>query len=243
MRRLFGLLAVLSALLALAGCGKNHFPWTNKITVVVETPSGEVSGSSVINVIATGGGKRLAMDGPNSSSVVTGEAPVVDLGGGKYVFALLIGDGKTFKGKAQHIAEFAFCTPQQMSPGEACFAHLRDMAAGTSTVLEPANYPMLVTFDDTNDPKTVKLVDPENLAATFGEGFALKSISVEITDEKVTEGEVEKVLGWIIDAGRQRMGVVPKAEDLKKPRTLSELSPEERIELGWFLSGNYWSSK
>ncbi len=194
MKRWFGFLVVA---LILTGCGKNHYPWTNKITVVVETPAGDMSGSSVISVIATGGGKRVAADGPNSSSKVTGEATVVDLGGGKILFALLKSNGNGFSGNAQHIAEFAFCTSQQMSPGEACFAHLRDLPLGTATQLKPDNYPMLVTFTDINDPNSVKLVDPENLAATFGEGYALKSISVEITDETESEGAVEKVLGWI----------------------------------------------
>jgi hypothetical protein len=43
----------------------------------------------------------------------------------------------------------------------------------------------------------VRQADPANLAATFGEGFKLRAIKLEITGERVTEGEVEKVLGWI----------------------------------------------
>ena len=58
-------------------------------------------------------------------------------------------------------------------------------------------YPMLVTFADINDPASVKKVDPDDLAASFGAGYLLKSITLEITDEKVTEGVVEAVLGWM----------------------------------------------
>ncbi|MDR4487070.1 MAG: hypothetical protein R3B83_06040 [Nitrospirales bacterium] len=58
---------------------------------------------------------------------------------------------------------------------------------------------LLVTFTDLTDPTTVKKVDPENLAATLGPGVSLKRITLEITDEPVTEGKIEQVLGWLDD--------------------------------------------
>ncbi|MCA9468988.1 MAG: hypothetical protein KC643_26590, partial [Nitrospira sp.] len=51
---------------------------------------------------------------------------------------------------------------------------------------------------DLTDPKTVQKVDPENLAATFGPGVELKRITLEITDEPVTEGKVESLLGEVL---------------------------------------------
>ena len=62
-------------------------------------------------------------------------------------------------------------------------------------VLPRERYPLLVTFTDLADPTTVRRVDPDDLAATFGPGVALKRVTLEITDEAVTEGEVEAVLG------------------------------------------------
>ena len=59
--------------------------------------------------------------------------------------------------------------------------------------------PLLVTFADITDPTTVQKVDPENLVATFGPGVSLKRISLEITDEPVTEGRIERVLGLLDD--------------------------------------------
>lgn len=58
-------------------------------------------------------------------------------------------------------------------------------------------YPMLVTFDDITDPASVRLVDPSNLAASFGPGVRLKSVTLEVTDEAVTAGVVENVLECI----------------------------------------------
>ncbi|MCP4095679.1 MAG: hypothetical protein GY748_05500, partial [Planctomycetaceae bacterium] len=56
-------------------------------------------------------------------------------------------------------------------------------------------FPLLVTFTDINDPASVKKIDPDDLAASFGPGYSLKSVTLEITGEPVTQGVVEKVLG------------------------------------------------
>jgi hypothetical protein len=57
-------------------------------------------------------------------------------------------------------------------------------------------YPMLVTFGDEADPTSVTLVDPDDLAATFGAGVKLRRITAELTDDPVTTG-IEKRLGWL----------------------------------------------
>jgi hypothetical protein len=51
-----------------------------------------------------------------------------------------------------------------------------------------------VTFSDISDPTSVALVDPDDLAASFGAGYALEAVTVEVTQEPVTEGVVEGVL-------------------------------------------------
>lgn len=56
--------------------------------------------------------------------------------------------------------------------------------------------PMLVTFGDEADPMSIEKVDPQNLAANFGEGVSLKRITVQATDAPVTTG-IEKRLEWM----------------------------------------------
>ena len=179
-------------LFALAGCGESQ-SWRQKTILEVETPNGVVTGGSVVEVsihwksrIETGGGLV-----PGVSNHHRGEASFVELPSGKYLFALTLADPNM-------LAVAAFKEPSDNEKGRnpvqelgRRLEYLRD----TRPVPRPY-YPMLVTFDDIAKPETVKLVDPTNLSATFGEGYALKSIQLEITDEKVTEGEVEKVLGW-----------------------------------------------
>jgi hypothetical protein len=60
----------------------------------------------------------------------------------------------------------------------------------------PGALPMMVTFGDVTDPKSVRLVDPADLAASFGAGYALRKITLEITRERVTKGVVEGVLDY-----------------------------------------------
>ena len=55
---------------------------------------------------------------------------------------------------------------------------------------------MLVTFEYLADPTSVRRVDPDDLASTFGEGVSLKRITVQVTDDPVTTG-IEKRLVWL----------------------------------------------
>jgi hypothetical protein len=52
---------------------------------------------------------------------------------------------------------------------------------------------MMVTFGDLADPTSVAEVDPDDLAATFGEGVKLKRLTVELTDDPVTTGIEERL--------------------------------------------------
>ena len=75
-----------------------------------------------------------------------------------------------------------------------------NLPVGQQFALNGRNSPLLVTFTDIHDPTSVRQVDPHHLAAAFGPDFVLKAITLEITNEAVTRGRVEKVLGWILSA-------------------------------------------
>lgn len=189
MRRIPILVSMLVALFCLSGCGESY-QWNQKITVTVETPSGEVSGSSVNKVSWRKNDSIGSINGAAWVYGPRGEAAVVPLGGMRYLFALTMKDEY-----AGNIAGQILFKQDGRVWGTDKFKAIQAHKGVLEVPFSRA--PMLVTFDDITDPKTVKQVDPANLAATFGEGFALKSISVEITDEKVTEGAVERVLGWL----------------------------------------------
>ncbi len=177
----------LSALLALSGC-TDSWTWHQKLTVTVETPHGEVSGSSVQKVSWRDEKFVPGQSGGRAVNSLRGEAAVIDLGGGRYLFALLSG--------MDTLAQYVVLGPEAIGAPMAKRGEQLEQI-GRRGAVPRERYPLMVTFDDIADPKTVRRVDPQNLAATFGTGTRLTSVTLEITDEPVTEGKVEEVLGWL----------------------------------------------
>jgi hypothetical protein len=70
-------------------------------------------------------------------------------------------------------------------------------SSGNAVVLKPSEYPLLVTFADPTRPTTVREVDPQNLAATFGAGVALECMTVTPSHGLMTTGIVERRLPWV----------------------------------------------
>jgi hypothetical protein len=186
------LIPLILALFALTSC--ERYSWRQKLTITVETPAGEVSGASVSQV--SWRKHWIQTDGMGWSFDLTGEAVVVEVTPGRYLFAILKSAATTeYMGS---VAPASIAGLESRVIDGDLFDEVRDKrdrAAGVITV--PAyQYPMLVTFDDITDPVSVKLVNPADLAATFGPGVRLKSVTLEVTDEPVTEGAVEAFPFW-----------------------------------------------
>jgi hypothetical protein len=213
MNRLIGLVLLGLAAIALTSCTNRQTEWRSKITVNVETPGGLVSGSSVTREVASHtSGALVPPEARGGGHGRFGEAVVVEVAPGKFLFALLPGLDTAPELDSAHV----FFPGQPPAEMDAKFATLRE-----SRVI-PANlYPMLVTFGDVKDPKSVKIVDPKNLAASFGPGYRLKDMVLEITDEAVTEGRVDSVLTWLVDhKGR----LIPTSN-----KKLRDVTPEENL--------------
>ncbi len=163
--------------------------WHQKVTIIVQTPTGTVKGSSVT---WTEFSKRpeILPDIGSYKTDFRGEATVVELGDGIYLFALLDGLGTNMWRAVFSKTNSGFSYNNRVTLG-------RKIAGWRGQEVVPSRYyPTLVTFNDIKDPTSVQAVKPNDLAATFGEGYSLRSITLEITDEPVTEGDVEMVLGW-----------------------------------------------
>ena len=157
------------------------------MVVWVNTPSGLISGAAVTDVEIRLVSDFFKGDIGGAKPSFHGEAVVVELPDGRHLFALL--DGATGwvvnelydQGVDGGVPELSRAFKSMDEP-------LR---------LSPKYYPLLVTFGDLSDPASVMRVDPADLAATFGAGFALREITLEVTNDAVTEGVVEGVLGWL----------------------------------------------
>lgn len=199
--------AVLGAALVLSGCSLfDETPtYRYKLTVEVNTPEGVKSGSSVIEV-DTHIASENAFPTPGLLSFkVRGEAVAVDLPNGQTVFALL---------RSETDVEWAARVVPHVAPKvggdgaeriKAQLTAIRSMEGfrevpriwpKVAWIEERSGYPMMVTFGDLDDPTSVEEVDPDDLSSSFGEGYALKRITVQVTDDPVTTG-IEKRLGWV----------------------------------------------
>ena len=198
MKRLVVFFALLSAL-TLSAC-KREISWHQRLTLIVDTPQGEVSGASVTRVEnVTNKGSLVLPEARGTRSHWTGEAVAVEVLPGKWLFALLEGEGGTDAG---HWVYAAYDLNKARGPDgypsyEAAMAKLRKQPKEVPVPLPEDGLPVLVTFGDISDPTSVARVDPKDLEASFGPGVSLNSMTLEITDGPVTEGRVEAVLAWL----------------------------------------------
>jgi hypothetical protein len=165
------------------------------------------TGSSVIEVKTRMTGPH-AIPNPNWLILkVRGEAVAVDLPGGKTLFALLRSETSAdWAGGAMMTGMPGQTADRKNIPYEERHAAMlarkgvvtlpRTVQDGPRAWERVPAIPMLVTFTDPRDPKTVTRVDPDALEASFGKGVKLKRITVQVTDDDVTTG-IEKRLGWL----------------------------------------------
>jgi hypothetical protein len=184
------------AFLMLRGCFGTS--WNQRLTLVIETPQGEVSGSSVTKVSFSPRNKIILRDLDSSTLRLRGEAAMVEVLPGRWLFALL---------PDQERLIYTYVSDQQADGHiglEEAIPLIQDQT--DPLTLDPksknsldlaSRFPILATFDEITKPETVRQVDPEDLAAEFGEGVRLKAVTIEVTHDAVTEGEVEGVLGWL----------------------------------------------
>ena len=193
--------ALLCACLASCGFADETPDYRYRLTVEVDTPEGLKTGSSVIEVRQSMGRSAMNPAGRKINRRVSGEAVAVDIAPGQTLFALLRSDNNV---------DWASYVMQMQAPklaGEPWEERFDNMLLLEGEITLPRTwppvghleersaYPMLVTFADLNDPTSVALVDPEALAASFGEGVSLRRSTVAITEDPVTEG-IEERLGW-----------------------------------------------
>ena len=232
-RRRFGTgaLAALAGAAAggVGGCAGPVHILRYRMRLDVDTPEGLKSGASVIEQQAADGPRSLAGIGAGIGIVFAqrGEAVAVDLGQRGMLFCLLARDGQRKASKQEGDLIFAAFP----GPSRPYIDIMKQLAATKPKAdLPPDILPMLVRFRDINDPKTVERVDPNNLAAAFGQGVRLARASIEITNDPVTTG-IEKKLPWLRAVGKERGTLIPNP-----PRLLKDTTPIQLVSPGDFSS-------
>ncbi|MCB1558095.1 MAG: hypothetical protein KDJ50_04155 [Alphaproteobacteria bacterium] len=185
--KVFGVMALL---VVVAGSWWNYqYPsgsWRYKITVEVETPEGIKTGSAIREVIYQST-PHILPEAHRSRVQVKGEAVVIELGEGKYLFALMDTNGP------YRIVSELF--PYNWETQRDYIAYYKSLT-GEKKTLDQKLYPTFVTFKDINDQMSVTPVDRHDLSQAFGTGVKLKNITVEMTDEPVT-WQIDELLPWL----------------------------------------------
>lgn len=203
MKKMVLTIAVFVLGISAAACaGLPSYPsgsWKYKMTVTVETPEGLKSGSAVREISAYSRPEMLAEGNDAHINLVKGEAVVVDLGQRGVLFATL--------GSAnESVWTFLNAFPSPCVEGAVSRCSIKyysSLKFGEKAQLAVRDYPMLVTFEDLNDPKSARnilemkscadpktgirndsrCVEKDRFEEFFGQGVQLKSISVEVTDQ------------------------------------------------------------
>jgi hypothetical protein len=170
-----------------------------RLTMTVETPAGERSAAGVMSVHPDRGYSR------NGSTVTKGDALVVDLGAGRNLVALLAqfdDKGLDLDGPS-YVALRAYNAAGRKTSFNA-MSRMSGAVPVTGSLL-----PVLASFTDVADPRTMRVIKPDDLEAAFGPGFRLRDVMVEAVPngfwpldlggwlgEPVTRG-IEAKLPWL----------------------------------------------
>ena len=174
--------------LLVSGCDTaDKYEYNYKITVSVEANGRTYSGSTIqqiINYKVKDWATPLLGLGGGDSSEQKGEAVVVDVNG-KYLFLLvnISPYGLTGKLGDDAINKFKYNKSWEITD-------LKD-------------YPFVV-FTDIGDPLTVKKITQDNFGQYFM-GGKIKSIEIQITNEPVSFGKVEKIIPWIVGSQKEML--------------------------------------
>lgn len=237
---------MMAAILAtLTGCGSGGLPdYRYRLTVEVETPEGLRTGSSVIEVFTAIAGQNSIPTPGYVSRRARGEAVAVDLGKRGVLFALLRSDDNSDWASGVMLGFAPDLPMTRDSEGKYdSAAHFRAkfmaMLQNRRLIVLPERFkkksnqegglarPMLVRFRDISDPTTVERVDPDDLAASFGDGVHLRRVTVQLTDEMVTKG-ITEILPWLI---YQQGGLIP----VPRGKAIGEMPIGAEINEGDFL--------
>ncbi|MDQ0457167.1 hypothetical protein [Rhizobium paknamense] len=210
--------------------GFHEWRWHQKLTVTIDTPDGLKTGSAVTSARFSVSPEWWGLGdfAGSASSSLSGEAVTVDLGRGRYLFALLQDYGVETARKS--------FLPKEEQPGDrAQLIEVYDRLESIrgSRQLSRDLYPPLVTFDNINSPASVHLVNPDDLSVNFGPGYRISSITLSITDEPVTQGDVERALVWFYQVRR----LIPTNQ---KPRLAKDRTVEQTVTKLDFISPDQW---
>ncbi len=183
---------LLSLTLLISSCDSTE-KFRYKMTVEVETPEGVRTGYTVREMRYRDSGGFMFGEGRPQLQLI-GEAVAVDFPEGRTLFALLTGQDGDQDYAGRGVSTIFRVLDRSIGPKGGPHELWPKVPVIQEPITDPL--PMLVSFRDLNNPKSVERVDPEALDKVFGRGVFLKRITIQATDQEV-EMRIDKRLGWL----------------------------------------------
>jgi hypothetical protein len=166
------------------------YQWRQKLTVTVETPGGLKTGSAVTEVSVFH--NRFFKDGAEWQTRIRGEAVVVALNEGNYLFALLGTErAPQFMNRLAQEVIFGQNTPRT---GKEMYERIE--ATQDVMIVPQSLYPVFVTFDDLNDPTSVRELAMGRPDSTSANKYEIQEVTLQIVDEGITVSQIARILSW-----------------------------------------------
>lgn len=200
----------------LATCGKTHNSYNYQLIISVRDHGELRMVSSVVGVR-----ESSSPTGAANRPQVCGEAMVIPLQSGRFIFVLLEGGQvEPQKGRARWLAAptqvllHRLGLPGNWASGDDTgIRKLGDIRQ--SFQLLPYEWPEIVTFKNAKDPRTILRVDPENESATLGEGVEIERLTLQVTNDAITRGQLKSVLPWF-DSSKEHLDGSRFGYDVKR---------------------------
>jgi hypothetical protein len=188
-------LIVLVLLFALTGCNSSPRKVRYRLTIDVSVDGAIKSGSSVGEITYGFNDGLFKNMGSYFWSGCKCEAVAVDLGSRGTVFAGLTYYDKRFRGPSNLSSLLVDLFPETKHGGAEPDS-IDALARHVGAVDIAVDYlPILLRFRDLDNLRSVELIDPEHLDATFGSGVKFARATMEIVNAPLTTG-IEKRLPW-----------------------------------------------
>lgn len=209
----FSFAVVLTGALALAACEDRASTYRYKLTLSLNTPDGVKTGFNIVEVTGFAGG-------------VNGQALYVDMGAGRKPLIALLSrirrkaDDYYYKPQNFYYGRWfgfdpalvfaRYCLKAAVQGGRLALPGAINANCRQPFTLPVDALPDLVTFTDINDPKTIALVDPTDLAATLGPAVSWRSATLEAIDywwfSPLTK-DVDTRLRWVRELGGEQLNI------------------------------------
>jgi hypothetical protein len=222
-----------------SACASLNTTLRYRLTVVVDTPQGVRTGSSVVEVK---GALSPAFPGPEAGGArlhIRGEATPVKLADGRYLFAVFAWQPEPRRIFTMLTTPFGDQLPPR-SPDPSAFSkrmmeQFRALADAKGVrQVKPEDYPVIATFAEIANPYSIRIAPARNISSILP-GYRVRLMTVEITNAPISN-KIMRILPWL---RKRNLGFLNPAIKKNQLATSQTEFPEyQKITVDAFIAGS-----